>query len=1239
MSTNSEVKAAENQGNTGEQSEIQAERIAVRPTENNRVTDETHSENAASSEMNSQNSQEESSQNDDAESERKADKQSAGDESLATHVDSLDTQKRPAVQPRSAENLPPLTLTPPSEPAEEIREINSFEDLKPYLTLERVDANPTLRQQERLKLVAGKYRFNQGFDIDLADSFFDPYRNHLKWGILSGHSGEGVWSIDGGGHTLNVLTSDTSKVPVLPSLFGTVIGNFNIRNLKVNYQGDVLGTGFAHELIGHRKENQATGWMETHNHVENIEVNVKGNIESQLTELSETPSVWMYSSFANQNYNGPLATGFVWVSDSCHLNNIKVNVTGNIGSSKPPIQNAQKNIVHSGAFGFAFGLDGSPARKDNVRFDWKKVPIEDQLDIVRKTNYVHNIDVKVGGSIQAHGLGYTYANGVAFDTEHAIVERLNVTVEKDVLSKMHGSNDYPYSTEPSMALGIADSFDYFVDSNITIKGRLALEAPENIGVKPQKPRPYKGNNRYNFYIIAGMGTLSNSGYAHLIVKNNTIKIGSMYAEANGIITSWIGYGNGWDGAGKPPKEPESLGTNWEQAFENNTFEIGDIHYKQLGNYSINFRGLAEKWRTGHSTRPDDVNFKEVSAKNNVVKVKSLKIENPFDTVQAHLLMDNASNAKNNRLEYDKIDIQAKELEYFSGFGNLWNRAPEKTWHPVLTEGNQLTVQQLNINVSRLGRIGLMFGWQEAGQDTKNNSAKYHQINCLVKGLPVQAGEKVGPTYFGGVAAIGYKANNQGNRLYLGDMTLIKQDDSSTYFGLGYAWAKDGQLSNTSILVDGDLTLVAHVPKQSRNYPRMAGVIGYGTGLKVDNTHFQLTGNFSTGVQTSDGQTLRSRTYYVGAFAGQLRDSQITKSSVLLFKTYLPFVNRASGSTIDSVAHYVGDSIPQYWSGLIIAAERNQAASTITNSTLLVREQDKASILYDKDSVSDESGNNYVVVINSVDKAGRIAYRVSNQVSTEAERGSRAGGLVAKASDEVVGELTIHSRSFQNKYWNTSGQPLRSPYEITPNGPEQVFNYMTDPSAGLKVEVDGTDKSIIAGNLDQGSLKDYFHRHAVLRAANGGPTYDIFGLPGIEFLRLTYDGNGHDGGAVPTDSANYRLNHKAKVAGYGTMTRTGYQFKGWNTQADGQGTDYVAGSEITMDKSYILYAKWEKLPDPPAPMPEYKPKPDPAPEAKKREVQENRLLPKTGAATSSLVGWWSIIAGLGTVFSGKNRRKK
>lgn len=78
--------------------------------------------------------------------------------------------------------------------------------------------------------------------------------------------------------------------------------------------------------------------------------------------------------------------------------------------------------------------------------------------------------------------------------------------------------------------------------------------------------------------------------------------------------------------------------------------------------------------------------------------------------------------------------------------------------------------------------------------------------------------------------------------------------------------------------------------------------------------------------------------------------------------------------------------------------------------------------------------------------------------------------------------------------------------------------------------------------------------------------------------VTYDGNGNDGGSVPTDSNYYASGETVTVVGNtGTLTKDGYTWSCWNTQADGGGTDYDAEETFEMPaEAETLYAVWTEV---------------------------------------------------------------
>ena len=74
--------------------------------------------------------------------------------------------------------------------------------------------------------------------------------------------------------------------------------------------------------------------------------------------------------------------------------------------------------------------------------------------------------------------------------------------------------------------------------------------------------------------------------------------------------------------------------------------------------------------------------------------------------------------------------------------------------------------------------------------------------------------------------------------------------------------------------------------------------------------------------------------------------------------------------------------------------------------------------------------------------------------------------------------------------------------------------------------------------------------------------------------VTYDDNGKTSGSVPTDATAYSSGATVTVLGNtGSLAKTGYAFSGWNTQNDGQGTNYTAGNTFAISANTTLYAKW------------------------------------------------------------------
>ena len=71
--------------------------------------------------------------------------------------------------------------------------------------------------------------------------------------------------------------------------------------------------------------------------------------------------------------------------------------------------------------------------------------------------------------------------------------------------------------------------------------------------------------------------------------------------------------------------------------------------------------------------------------------------------------------------------------------------------------------------------------------------------------------------------------------------------------------------------------------------------------------------------------------------------------------------------------------------------------------------------------------------------------------------------------------------------------------------------------------------------------------------------------------VSYNGNGSGATGVPGTQVKY--NGVDLTLSSTKPTRTGYDFAGWNTKADGTGTNYSAGGTYKGNASITLYAKW------------------------------------------------------------------
>lgn len=86
--------------------------------------------------------------------------------------------------------------------------------------------------------------------------------------------------------------------------------------------------------------------------------------------------------------------------------------------------------------------------------------------------------------------------------------------------------------------------------------------------------------------------------------------------------------------------------------------------------------------------------------------------------------------------------------------------------------------------------------------------------------------------------------------------------------------------------------------------------------------------------------------------------------------------------------------------------------------------------------------------------------------------------------------------------------------------------------------------------------------------------DVTYSSGPATYKVTYNSNGATSGTVPTDANEYVSGESVTVLGNtGNLAKAGYVYNGWNTNAEGTGTNYSAGDPFSITANTTLFAKW------------------------------------------------------------------
>ena len=229
-----------------------------------------------------------------------------------------------------------------------------------------------------------------------------------------------------------------------------------------------------------------------------------------------------------------------------------------------------------------------------------------------------------------------------------------------------------------------------------------------------------------------------------------------------------------------------------------------------------------------------------------------------------------------------------------------------------------------------------------------------------------------------------------------------------------------------------------------------------------------------------------------------------------------------------------------------------------------------------------SGNAWGTVGDAITAHGNIAdatvYYLAGQATVSSKTSTYYSVLASDAEGApITGNATTTKASgTQYTFLIESG----TYYLVTPNGyyvePHGSSNGKLILTAAKKAVTVSTESSKIriTGTTNTGKSIQK-NKTTAANFGSYGKTQNDLTLY-VAGYRVIYDANGATGGTVPTDANVYTDNASATIkANTGSLVKTGYTFAGWNTAANGSGTDVAASGSATrtITAGLRLYAKW------------------------------------------------------------------
>ncbi len=229
-----------------------------------------------------------------------------------------------------------------------------------------------------------------------------------------------------------------------------------------------------------------------------------------------------------------------------------------------------------------------------------------------------------------------------------------------------------------------------------------------------------------------------------------------------------------------------------------------------------------------------------------------------------------------------------------------------------------------------------------------------------------------------------------------------------------------------------------------------------------------------------------------------------------------------------------------------------------------------------------NGRKYLLLANDRTKAYNCSVNNSNHLTTSltfSSSSTEAGSAVTttNAADKINYITLIHVSGDTYKLYDSGGKYITATQATSggfsrANSDDNGWTFF-GTSGGMDAIYEKAYSSKYACCRYRSSSSDFRSYQAASHTSASSSGAKFYLATGCS---VTYNANGATSGTVPTDSYLYGEGGTVTVkSNSGSLAKTGgYTFGGWNTKADGSGTNFTAGSgTFTISQDTILYAKW------------------------------------------------------------------